>query len=76
MVENDRLEVNEIVEATGISAERTHNKLFVMKELSAKWVARLLALGQKLNQKNVSIAHLALHKSAEFLHRFITIDET
>ncbi|MCP6484556.1 hypothetical protein NL492_27505, partial [Klebsiella pneumoniae] len=49
-----------------------------MRKLCARWVPRLLTLEQKQCHEDVSIECLAKFHSnkAEFLRRFITMDET
>lgn len=82
MVLNDRrIKVREIVEATGVSQGTVfsilHEKLGV-KKVSARWVPRLLSEENKRNRVVDSKAVLALYRRNpdEFLRRYITVDET
>ncbi|CAH2090560.1 unnamed protein product [Euphydryas editha] len=81
VMEDRRLKVSEIAEATRTSTERVRHILheyLSMEKLCARWVPRLLTVDQKLTRKTVSIENLALYKRnlSEFLRRFITVDET
>ena len=72
---------SEIVEAIGISYGSVVSILkdhLCMKKLSARWVPRLLTIDHKRNRVTTSIESLALfnHNKDEFLHRFVTVDET
>jgi histone-lysine N-methyltransferase SETMAR len=79
---NDRrLKVREIAEAVKISIDRVHHilhEILGMRKLSARWVPRLLTVAQKRVRMNISQECLDLFKRnpAEFLRRFITVDET
>ena len=82
MVLNDRrVKLREIVEATGVSKGTVisilHEKLD-MKKLSARWVPRLLTAENKRNRVVTSKALLEQirRNPDEFLRRLITVDET
>ena len=81
ILNNRRVKVREIVEAIGIShgtvIKILHEKLS-MKELSARWVPRLLTFEDKRNRVTDLMAGLALFRRnpSEFLRRYITVDET
>ena len=49
-----------------------------MKNLSARWMPRLLNIENKRNRVTNSIAGLALfrHNSSEFLRQYIAVNET
>ena len=81
MVLSDRrIKVREIVEATdisqGIMFSMLHEKLGV-KNISVRWVLRLLSEENKRNRVVDSEAILALFRRNpdEFLRRYITMDE-
>ncbi|XP_029634602.1 uncharacterized protein LOC115210258 [Octopus sinensis] len=81
MVMNDRrLNVNQIANAIGISRERVenilHNELSTPK-VSIRWVPRHLTPDQKYTRQVISQANLALFEAnpAGFLERFLTQDE-
>lgn len=82
IVLNDRkVKVREIVDILNISYERVHHILHEhlhMKKLSARWVPRSLTVDQKRNRVTTSEQSLAMltRNPAEFLRRFITVDET
>lgn len=76
-----RLKVRELAETVGISEGTVHHILheeLVMRKLSARWVPRLLTPENKRNRETTSETCLALFKRnpAEFLRRFVTVDET
>lgn len=76
-----RLKVREIVEAIGISygsVVTILNDHLAMRKHSARWVPRLLTIDHKRKRVTTSQACLALfnRNMNEFLHRFITVDET
>ena len=82
MILNNRgVKVQEIVEAIGISHGKVitilHEKLS-MKNLSARWVPRLLIVENKRNCLADSMVGLALFRRnpSEFLRQYITVDET
>ena len=82
MVLSDRrIKLREIVEATGISQNTVfsflHEKLGVNK-ISTRWVPHLLS---KDNKRNLVVDYKPILKlfcrnTDEFLHRYITADET
>ncbi|XP_011148888.2 putative uncharacterized protein FLJ37770 [Harpegnathos saltator] len=81
MVLNDRrIKVREIVEATGISQGTVfsilHEKLGV-KKISVRWMPHLLSVKNKRNRVVDSEAILALFRRNpdEFLRRYITVEE-
>ena len=64
-----------------ISQERVHSILtedLEMRKLSARWVPRLLTVDQKHTRRALSRTNLNLFEedSANFLKRFVTMDET
>ena len=76
-----RLKVREIVEAIGTSHGSVVSILkdhLGMKNLYARWVRRLLTIDHKRNRVTTSIECLALfnRNMNEFLHRFVTVDNT
>ena len=81
VLSNQRIEMREIVEATGISQGTVfsilHEKLGA-KKISARWLPRLLSKENKLNHVVDFKTILALFRrnSDEFLCRYITVDET
>ncbi|KRT82814.1 hypothetical protein AMK59_4569 [Oryctes borbonicus] len=81
MVLNDRrIKVREIPEATGISqgiaSSILHEKLGVEK-ISVKWVPRLPSMKNKRNRVVDSEAVSTLFcRNPEFFHRYITMNET
>ena len=82
MIFNDRrVKTWEIVEAIDISHNTViticYQKLSI-KKLSAKSVPRLLTVANKHNRLTDSMAGLALFRrnASEFLHCYITVDET
>ena len=75
-----RLKVRELADIVGISKSAVHRiltKNFDMRKLYARWVLRLLTMEQKQRRKGVSLECLAMFHSnkADFLRRFITMDE-
>ena len=81
VLEDRRVKLREIAEAVGISVERVghilHKELH-MNKLCAIWVPRILTPEQKRNRMTMSQHALELYNKnpADFLRRFITIDET
>ena len=83
MILNDRrVKVREIVEAIGISHGTVitilHEKVS-MKKLSARWKLHLFTVNNnKCYRVTDSMTGLALFRRnpSEFLHRYITLDET
>lgn len=79
---NDRrLKVRDLADIANISVDRVHyilHDVLGMKKLSARWVPRLLTVDQKRIRMNISQECLELYNRnpAEFLRRFITVDET
>lgn len=76
-----RLKVREIAETVGIAEGTVHHILHEelgMRKLSARWVPRLLTPENKRNRETTSATCLALFQRnpAEFLRRFVTVDET
>ncbi|KYN36544.1 Histone-lysine N-methyltransferase SETMAR [Trachymyrmex septentrionalis] len=75
-----RLKVRELADMVNISKSAVHRILaenLEMKKLCARWVSRLLTIEQKQRREDVSIECLATFRNkAEFLRRFITMDET
>ena len=76
-----RLKVRELADMVNISKSAVHRILaenLEMRKLCARWVPRLLTIEQKQRREDVSIECLAMFRSnkAEFLRRFITMDET
>ncbi|QQP40773.1 Putative mariner transposase [Caligus rogercresseyi] len=76
-----RLKVREIVEAIGISHGSVVSILkdhLAMKNLSARWVLRLLTIDHKRNRVTTSMECLALfnRNKDEFFRRFVTVNET
>ena len=73
--------MRELVETTGISHGTVisilHEQLG-MKKLSARWVSCLLTVDHKRDRVTISKQYLETfeHNLDEFLHRFITVDET
>ena len=70
-----------IASTVGISQERVHSILtddLEMRKLSARWVPRLLTVDQKHTRRTLSRTNLNLFEedSANFLQRFVTMDET
>lgn len=78
---NPKIKLSEIVDILNMSKERVGNILHEhlhMKKLSARWVPRSLTIDQKWQRVRDSKACLELFKrnSAEFIRRYITVDET
>jgi hypothetical protein len=78
-IDNRRIKVREIAEALGISKKRvchTSSEELSMRNLTARWVPRLLTLDQK--QIPISKALLEWFKRSESdsFRQFITVDET
>ena len=76
-----RVKVRELADMVGISKSAVHRILtqhLHMKKLCARWVPRLLTMEQKQCREDVSAECLIKFRSnkAEFLRRFITMDET
>ena len=70
-----------IASTVGISQERVHSILtedLEMRKLSARWVPRLLTVDQKHTRRTLSRRNLNLFEEdpANFLKRFVTMDET
>ena len=70
-----------IASAVGFSQERVHSILtedLEMRNLSARWVPRLLIVDQKHTRRTLSSTNLNLFEEdpANFLKRFVTMDET
>jgi len=82
IVLNDRkVKVRQIADIVKISTERVRHILHEflnMKKLCARWVPRTLTIDQKQQRVENSEHCLALFRRnpKEFLHRFVTIDET
>ena len=81
VLDDRRLKVLELADMVGISKSAVHRILtenLDMRKLCARWVPRLLTMEQKQRREDVSIECLAMFHSnkAEFLRRFITMDET
>ena len=81
VLDDQRMEVREIAESTGISEERVgyilHKKLNI-KKLCAIWVPLLLTADQKCTHMKISeqyLEHFNKNKT-DFVHRFVTMDET
>ncbi|XKL65146.1 hypothetical protein PGB90_005232 [Kerria lacca] len=75
------LKMHELADIVGILKGVVHRILsenLDMRKLCARWVLHLLTLEQQQCREDVSIKCLAKFYSnkAEFLHRFITMDET
>lgn len=80
VMEDRRLKLDEIAEASGISHERAHNILHEhlgMRKLTARWVPRFLTIEHKRVRVNFSKECLERFKcdTIDFLHRFVTVDE-
>lgn len=80
-LDDRRLKVRKPADMVGISKSAVHRILtekLDMRKLCARWVPRLLTIEQKQRREDVSIECLAKFHSnkAEFLRRFITMDET
>lgn len=81
VLKDRRLKVRDIEEACNISHGSVvtilHEHLH-MKKLAARWVPRSLTNDQKRNRVTISTESLDMftRNSAEFLRRFITMDET
>ncbi|XP_023231277.1 uncharacterized protein LOC111631292 [Centruroides sculpturatus] len=80
-LDDSQLKVRELADMVGISKSAVHRILtenLDMRKLCARWVPRLLTMGQKQRREDVSIESLAMFRSnkAAFLRRFITMDET
>ena len=70
-----------IASTVGISQERVHSVMtedLEMRKLSARWVPRLLTVDQKHTRRTLSRTNLNLFEEdpANFLKRFVTMDET
>ncbi|XP_023218736.1 uncharacterized protein LOC111620945 [Centruroides sculpturatus] len=81
VLDDSQLKVQELADMVGISKSAVHHILtenLDIRKLCAKWVPHLLTMGQKQRCEDVSIKSLAMFcsKKAEFLRRFITMDET
>ena len=81
ILENRRLTIREIADTINISYERTQN--IIINELgfskvSARWVLRLLSVGQKRVRLTISRDGLEMFKAdpQDFFNRVFTIDET
>jgi histone-lysine N-methyltransferase SETMAR len=81
VLEDRRVKVREIEEATGIShgsvVSILHDQL-CMRKLSARWVPRLLTVDHKRNRVTDSKACLAMlnKDKKDFFRRLVTVDET
>ena len=80
VLDDRQMKVHEIAETIGISKEHVgyilHEELD-MKKLCARWVPRLLTADQKCTRMKISEQCLKrFNKNNEFVHRFITMDET
>ena len=76
-----RLKVCDIAETVGISKDSVGHilhEILGMRKLSARWVPRLLTPDNKHNRETTVEQCLMLfkHNPKEFLHRFMTVDET
>jgi len=76
-----RLKIREIAETVGMSKDRVGHilhEILGMRKLSARWVSRLLTPDNKRNRETTSEQCFTLFKRnpKEFLHRFVTVDET
>ena len=76
-----RLKVRKIAETVGISKDlvgRILHEIIGTRNLSARWVQRLLTPDNKRNCETTSEQCLMLFKRnrKEFLRRFVTVDET
>ena len=81
VLDDRRIKVREIAEVMNRSKQRvchTLNQRLGMRKLSARWVPRLLTVGQKRVRMNISNALLAQFRrnKYEFWRRLITVDET
>jgi len=81
VLDDRRLKVRELADIVGISKSAVHRILtenLNMRKLCARWVPHLLTMEQKQRRVDVSIECLAMFRrnKAEFLRRFITMDET
>ena len=81
ILDDRRLKVRELADMLGISKSVVHSILtenLDVRKLCARWMPRLLTMEQKQRREDVSIECLAMFHSnkAEFLHRFIIMDET
>ena len=76
-----RVTERHIASTVGITQERVHSILkedLEMRKLSARWVPRLLTVDQKHTRRTLWGTNLNLFEEdpANFLKRFITMDET
>ncbi|XP_033229063.1 uncharacterized protein LOC117180682 [Belonocnema kinseyi] len=81
ILDDRRVKVREVAEALGISTEQVHHishEYLDIKKLSARWVPRLFIIDHKRNRVTTSKECLTMfnRKPNEFLHRFVTVDET
>ena len=81
VLDDRRIKVREIAETIGISKERVGYILLEelhMKKLCARWVPRLLTADQKRIRMKISEQCLGRFNKnkTDFVHRFITMDET
>ena len=80
-MEDRRIKVREIAEIVGISVGTVHNILhekLEMRNMCARWMPRLLNIGQKRTRKDISEQCLIMLKRnvQDFWRRFVTVDET
>jgi len=76
-----RLKIREIAETVGMSKDcvgHILHEILGMRNLSGRWVPRLLTPDNKRNRETTSEQCLTLFKCnpKEFLRRFVTVDET
>ena len=81
LLDDRQLKVRELGDMVSISKSPVHRILtenLDMRKLCARWVPHLLTMEQKKCRKDVSIECLVMFHSnkADFLRRFITMDET
>ena len=81
MLADRRVKIREIADIVDISSERIQNILHEklgMRNLSVRWVPRLLTMEQKRNRMTNSEHCLDMFKRnpKEFLWCFVTVDET
>ena len=81
VLDDRRLKVRELANMVGISKSAVHRILsenLDMRKLCSRWVPRFLTMEQKQRREDVSVKCLAMFYSnkADFLCRFITMDET
>ncbi|GFT66440.1 histone-lysine N-methyltransferase SETMAR [Trichonephila clavipes] len=81
VLDDHRIKVRKIAEVMSMSKEwvcHILNQHLGMRKLSARWVLRLLTLGQKRVRMNISNTLLAQfrRKKSEFWRRLTTVGET